>query len=102
MWVPSSAVASTPTATTSPRVLVPAAVTGSPGSSVAAWPLARVGVGSATSSTAVPDAVSTQTTVACCSVPSGITAVTAVTPATASADVTSCPVLIAAAVPDRV
>ena len=56
MWVPSSAMVSTPTSTTSPGVLVPAAVTGSPGASVAACPLATVGVGCATSTTAVPEA----------------------------------------------
>ena len=63
----------TPTASTWPPVFgaAPAAVTGSPGPSVAAWPLARVGVGCAISSTAVPDAESTMTTVACCSLPSG-------------------------------
>ena len=99
--VPSLAVASTPTASTWPAVFVPAAVTGSPGPSVAAWPLARVGVGCAISSTAVPDAESTMTTVACCSLPSGMTAVTWVIPATIWADVTSCPSVTAAAVPLR-
>ena len=99
--VPSLAVASTPTAVTWPAVFVPAAVTGSPGPRVAAWPLARVGVGCAISSTAVPDAGSMTTTVACCSLPSGMTAVTCVIPATIWADVTSWPLVTAAAVPDR-
>ena len=101
MWVPSSAMASTPTSTTSPGVLVPAAVTGSPGARVAACPLATVGVGCATSTTAVPEAGSTNTTSARCSVPSGMTAVTSVTPSTALADTTSCPVPSAAAVAER-
>ncbi len=68
---------------------------------MAAWPLARVGVGCAISSTAVPDAESTMTTVACCSLPSGMTAVTWVIPATIWADVTSWPSVTAAAVPLR-
>ncbi len=89
MWVPSSALTSTPTASTLPLVFVPAAVTSSPLANVAACPPARVTVGCRMSRTAVPDSRSTHTTLACCSDPSAITAVTWVTPATALADVTS-------------